>query len=119
MKMRFLLDEHLNPRIKKAVLRRDVLIDILYVGEPKAPPLGTKDPDILKYLEINQRALITDNRRTIPYHIGDHLASERNHWGVFLIRSTISIGRLAEEIHLLWETSEAEEWINMSDRIPL
>jgi hypothetical protein len=28
------------------------------------------------------------------------------------------MGKLAEELTLIWETSEAEEWINVIDWIP-
>jgi len=38
--------------------------------------------------------------------------------GLFWIRPATSIGRLAEELHLIWETSEAEEWIDGLDWIP-
>jgi len=54
VKVRFLLDENLSPRLKVAVLRFNPAIDILRVGELDAPPLGTLDPDILRYLELSQ-----------------------------------------------------------------
>ncbi|MDB9459580.1 hypothetical protein [Dolichospermum circinale] len=41
MKIRFLLDENLSPKIKFAVLRLNRAIDIVRVGDPDAPPLGT------------------------------------------------------------------------------
>ena len=43
MKIRFLLDENLNPRIKLALVHHDPTIDVLRVGELGAPPLGTLD----------------------------------------------------------------------------
>ncbi len=46
MKVRFLLDENLSPRLKVAVLRLNPTIDILRVGESNAPTLGTLDPDV-------------------------------------------------------------------------
>jgi hypothetical protein len=51
MKIRFLLDENLSPRIKAAVQRNSAAIDILRVGDDTAPSLATSDPDILVYLE--------------------------------------------------------------------
>ncbi len=47
MKIKFLLDETLSPRLKVAVLRLNPEIDILRIGEPNTPPLGTLDPDYL------------------------------------------------------------------------
>lgn len=51
MKVRFLLDENLSPRLKLAVLRLNPQIDILRVGGSDAPALGTLDPAILVYLQ--------------------------------------------------------------------
>ncbi|BAU13346.1 hypothetical protein LEP3755_38850 [Leptolyngbya sp. NIES-3755] len=51
MKVRFLLDENLSPKLKIAVLRLNARIDILRVGDPDAPLSGTQDPDVLQYLE--------------------------------------------------------------------
>jgi hypothetical protein len=49
VKIRFLLDENLPPKLKIAVLRLNPAIDILRVGDSEAPSLGTLDPDILRY----------------------------------------------------------------------
>ena len=72
MKVRFLLDENLSTRLKVAVLRLNPAIDILRVGDPNAPQLGTLDPDILRYLELSQRLLVTDNRTSMPEHMEVH-----------------------------------------------
>ena len=69
MKIHFLLDENLSKQIKGTVLRLNEAIDILCVGDADAPPLGTLDPDILSYLELSQRMLITDNRKSMPFHL--------------------------------------------------
>ena len=69
MKIHFLLDENLSKQIKGTVLRLNEAIDILCVGDADAPPLGTLDPDILSYMELSQRMLITDNRKSMPFHL--------------------------------------------------
>ncbi len=48
MKVRFLLDANLSPRLRTAVLRVNPMIDILRVGNEGAPTLKTQDPDILR-----------------------------------------------------------------------
>jgi len=69
MRVPFLLDENLSRDMLDAILHHDRSIDVLKVGGPGAPPLGTPDPDILLYCEREQRALVTDNRRTMPNHV--------------------------------------------------
>jgi hypothetical protein len=119
MKVRYLLDENLDPHLKAAVLRWDPTIDIIRVGDPGAPELSTLDPEILVYLETAQHILVTANRKSMPLHITDHLTAGRHHWGVFLVRKGTSIGRLAEELYLVWAASTSEEWIDQERRIPL
>lgn len=119
MKIRFLIDENLSPRLKMAVLHLSPHIDIIRVGDPDAPTLGTKDPEILQYLEWSQRALITDNRVSMPDHLDDHWKDGGHIGGLFWVRPTTAIGRLAQEIYLIWEASEAEEWIDQLAWLPL
>ena len=118
MKISFLLDENLSKQIKFAVLRLNSNIDILRVGDREAPPLGTLDPEILNYLELSQRLLITDNRKSMPGHLAVHWGEGKHIWGLFWVRTDTSIGQLAAMINLLWETSDAEEWIDIVDWIP-
>ncbi len=118
MKVRFLLDENLSSRLKVAVLRLNPAINILRVGDPNAPPLGTLDPDILRYLELSQRLLVTDNRTSMPEHLEAHWADGGYIWGLLWVRPNTSIGQLAEEIFVIWETTEAEEWRDYVDWIP-
>lgn len=119
MKVRFLLDENLSKQIKAAVLRLNPTVDILCVGEQGAPPFGTLDPDILRYLESAQRLLVTDNRKSMPRHLESHWADGRQIWGLFWVRPGTSLGRLAQELMLVWETTEAEEWVERVGWIPL
>jgi hypothetical protein len=73
MKIRFLLDENLSPKLKFAILRLNPKIDIMRVGEENMPSLGTLDPEILIYLEMSKRLLITDNRKSMPSHLEEHV----------------------------------------------
>lgn len=85
MKPRFLLDE--DTRWLLAVVRQRYLhIDVLYVGDPGGPPLGTKDPPLLLYCEREQRLLVTGDRTTMPGHIKAHRAAGHRHWGVFYLK---------------------------------
>jgi hypothetical protein len=93
-------------------------IDVLRVGEPGAPQLGTSDQDILRYLELSQRLLVTSNRMSMSVHIEAHWAASGHLWGVLLVRPGTPINQLARELFLVWEASEAEEWIDRLDWIP-
>lgn len=119
MKIRFLLDENLSPRIKLAVLRHNKRIDILRVGDEKAPSLGALDPEILIFLDESNRMLVTDNRATMPDHACAHLSSGRHHWGILEVRPNTTVKELVDTLCLIWEASDAEEWIDQIQWIPL
>ncbi|HEX6121775.1 MAG TPA: DUF5615 family PIN-like protein [Ktedonobacterales bacterium] len=118
MKTRFLPDENRSPLVLNALRALEPAIDVLRIGNAGAPPLGTLDPDVLLFCEVSQRALITNNRRSMPGHIADHLAAGHHHWGVFRLTREFSLGELAEQIHLIWAASEAEEWIDRFEYLP-
>src|SRR2546421_11072189 len=113
MKIRFLLDENMSPDIAVALHRYSSAIDIRRVGDDGAPPLATLDPDILRYCEVEQRALVTDNRSSMPAHIADHWRAGGHHWGIFTTRrKEIPLGELASQLILMWEASDAEEYLD-------
>ncbi len=90
MKIKFLLDENLSPRLKIAVLRLNPSIDILRIGDANTPKLGTLDPDVLQYLGLSQRLLITDNRTSMPEHLTEYWQQNQQMWGLFWVRPKTS-----------------------------
>lgn len=48
----------------------------------------------------------------MPEHLDAHWQNGGHIWGLFWVRRLTPIGRLAQEIHLVWEASEAEEWLD-------
>lgn len=119
MKLRYLIDENLSPRLKSAIRRLEPFVDVLRVGDQGAPPLGTLDPDVLVYLTVTHRLLVTDNRKSMPKHLADHAAAGFQHWGIFVVRKDAPIGALADELYLYWEASEAEEWTDRMEWLRL
>lgn len=78
MKIRYLLDENLDPDLIVALQKLNKQIDILRVGHEGAPPLGTKDPQILRHLMTSQRLLVTENRKSMPHHLNEHFIGGAN-----------------------------------------
>lgn len=118
MKVRFLLDENLPPRLRLALQRLNSGIDVLCVGDPGAPALGTLDPDILDYSHRTGRLLVTDNRKSMPGHIEVFLAAGRHYAGVIWLRPNARWNRIIEDLHLIWDVSEASEWIDRTEWLP-
>jgi hypothetical protein len=107
--------------VTSAVQTADPAVGVLHVGiDAAAPPKGTRDPELLKFAEDNGLALVTFDKDTMPTHVADHLAAGRRTRGVFIFPNgnNLSPGRIAEELILVWATSEAEEWIDRIEFLP-
>ena len=119
MRPHFLLDEHVNRAVQRQVRRRSVELVVLAIGDPEAPPAGTSDPDLLVWLERHGALLVTENRSTMPEHLAVHFAAGHHIPGILWIRPGVRLGRLIEELFLLWSCSTADEYQDAQLFIPL
>jgi hypothetical protein len=55
----------------------------------------------------------------MPEHLEAHWAEGGHIWGLFWVRPETQIGELARELFLVWEATDAEEWVDRLDWIPL
>ena len=99
------------------LVRTLTVLKLWLVGD--AFDLGTLDPDILRYVEVTRRFLVTDNRRSIPGHLKVHWAAGGHVWGIGWVRPQTTLGRLVEELCLIWGASEADEWLDRVEWLPL
>src|SRR4051794_37277699 len=95
MALCFLLDEHLRGTLWQAMGQHNArggdVLDVLRVGDPPAPPLGTADPDLLLWCEANGRVLVSEDRKPMPVHLRAHFLAGRHVAGVFLLKPGVSI----------------------------
>ena len=98
---------------------RQACMSPLWVGDAGAPAFGTLDPDLWRWLEVHQRVLVTDNRKSMPRHIADHTAAGGRHWGIFLVRKDVSLRALADTLYIYWDITNAEQWRDLTDWLPI
>jgi len=122
MPLRYVLDEHLRGPVFHAILRHNRLgaypIEAVCVGDPPDLPLGTLDPELLKWAEREQRILVCDDRRTMATHLADHLGAGRHSPGVFILRQHTIIPELVTFLRDAAYSSESAEWENQIRYIP-
>ena len=105
--------------MRDQLLLREPEIQVLAIGDELAPARGTLDPAILEWIEQNGYVLVSRNRRTIPNHLRDHLATGHHVPGIFLLWRQCSLGRLIEDLLLIWRTSEPSEYRDRIEYLPL
>ncbi len=101
-KVRYLIDENTTHAIKRGLLRLQPEIEIIVMGSYLAPPLGTKDPEILKWTESEDYILISSNRKTMPKHLRDHLQEGGHTPGIFLLRKKATLKDIIDDLLLAW-----------------
>ena len=55
----------------------------------------------------------------MPVHLQDHLDAGHHAPGIFALNPNMTIGETAEELVLIWGASEAEEYIDQINYLPL
>jgi Domain of unknown function (DUF5615) len=116
MKVRFQADADFNQNIVRAARRRAPVIDFQTAHE--AGLHGLDDQAVLAQVAREGRLLVSHDRRTMPSHFANFTAT-RTSAGVILISQNLSILQAVEDLILIWEASEAEEWVNRLDSLPL
>jgi hypothetical protein len=115
----YLLDENADPLFRVELLKREPELVVWKIGDPGAPPTGTPDPVILRWCEENSFILVTNNRKSIPRHLRDHLAEGRHVPGIFELNPDMGIGETIEELLLIWSASAADEYRDLLIYLPL
>ena len=116
MKIRFLADANFNQKIVAGLLRREPQID--FELPQNVIPEKMNDPQVLELGTARGRAIVTHDVRTMPDHFADFMAT-RPCSGMILVPKKMPIGAAIEDLLLIWQVSEAEEWVNQMRRLPL
>jgi Domain of unknown function (DUF5615) len=116
MKIKFQADADLSNTIVKALRRRQPAIDFQSADDAKLR--GLPDPDVLTLAAKEGRILVPHDCNTMPEHFAAFVISQHSP-GVFVLAQDIPISLAVEELLTIWEASEAEEWGNVLQWLPL
>jgi hypothetical protein len=115
----YLVDENLGPAIANHLRRLQPKVSVLKIGDEGAPPIGSLDPDILLWLEQTGFTLVTRNRKSMPQHLQAHIVAGHHVQGIFTLRPQCSLRDAVEDLLLIWEVAEPEEYQDQIVYIPL
>ena len=119
MPIRYLPDEHVPPAYRLALASRARDLPAWRIGDPGAPPRGTPDPEVLRWCQMNGFTLVTNNRKSMPRHLTDHLARGGHVPGIFVLSPTLGPGQATEELALIAELSDEDEFRDLIVYLPL
>ena len=117
--IRYLLDENVDPAFRTALLQQDPTMIVWKIGDPGVPSAGTKDPEVLDWCEDNTFLLVTNNRKSMPEHLTDHLAKGRHIPGILELNPNLSFGETVEYLVLIWGASAPHEYQDLILYLPV
>ncbi|HWE49259.1 MAG TPA: hypothetical protein VG273_05700 [Bryobacteraceae bacterium] len=116
MKVRFLADANFNQKIVAGLVLREPSLDFAL---PQAMiPERMKDPDVLDLAHLSGRILVSHDVTTMPRWF-DQCVEERSCAGLILVPETVMIRDVIEDLQLIWHLTEAGEWVNRIEWLPL
>jgi hypothetical protein len=116
MKVRFQADADFNHIIIIATLRREPGID--FQTAHAANLAGVEDQEVLAVAAQAGRVLVTHDRKTMPTYFAEFIGHTSSS-GVIVIPQRLPIRTAVEDLLLIWTASEAEEWVNRIQVLPL
>jgi hypothetical protein len=119
MNLKYLLDENVEPAYAAQLRRQAPTLQVRMVGEPDTPPRGTLDPEILVWCELTEFILVTNNRRSMPIHLHDHLSEGKHIPGIFILNPTLSMGETLRDLILIAGISFTHEYQDRIEYLPL
>jgi len=110
MTIQYLLDEHIASLYRTQLMRQAPYLVVRMIGDPDAPLQGTLDPEILIWCETHDFILVTNNRKSMPKHLADHLAEGHHIPGIFVIDLSSNIGETLTELIIIAGASFPKEY---------
>lgn len=116
MQPRFQADADFNEDILFAVVGRELSVD--FQTAVAAGLAGLPDIEVLNRAALESRLLLTHDQKTMPDHFANFIAHQTSS-GVLIIPQHVPLAVAVEELLMVWDASEAEEWINRIAYLPL
>lgn len=117
MTIRFVTDEHIARATVAGLQRKVASVDVVRVQDVGLRTLD--DPAILQWAADQGPALITHDIATLPDHARERVATGLTMPGMFVVPSSMAIGEAIDELALIADASEPDEWANRVVYLPL
>ncbi len=122
MSLAFLLDEHLRGPLATLIQRHnlssELQLDVVRAGDVSDLPLGSLDRDLLLWAEQKGRIVVTEDKRTMPHHLAEHLAAGHHSPSVFIVRAGFSWAEVLEALVLVAHVGERGDFEDIVTFIP-
>jgi predicted nuclease of predicted toxin-antitoxin system len=115
--LRLLSDENFNGDIIRGLFLRHSNLDLLRVQDVSLQEVD--DPAILDWAASNGRIVLTHDRATMPDFAYEKVLRGQRMPGLFVINDRMPIRQVIDELLLILDCSEQEEWKGSVLYLPL
>jgi hypothetical protein len=115
--LRFLADENFHGAILNGLRRRLPAIDIVRVQDTEIA--GDEVTVVLAWAASHDRIILTHDIRTLPPDAYRRLLEGEHFPGVFAVAQDAAIGGIIDNLVLIAEGSEPDEWRDVITYLPL
>ena len=109
MKVHYQADNDLRKAIVRGAVRREPQMSFRSAQSARLD--GVSDPEVLAFAADEGRILVSHDFQTMPRYFREFTKSRRSP-GVLLVRQDLPVCEAIETLLLIWEASEADEWVN-------
>lgn len=116
MQPRFQADADFNEDVLFAVIHRE--LSVAFQTAEAAGLAGLSDLKVPELAAAEGRILVTHDQKTMPRHFARFIANQDSS-GVLIVPQHLPLAVVVDELLLVWDASEAEEWTNRIAYLPL
>lgn len=113
------MDENVTPAYATQIRRKQPQLIVRVVGEVGTPRKSTLDPEILLWCEDYSFILVTNNHKSMPVHLAEHIIQGHHVPGIFILNPNLSIGQNIDELLLIAEGSFDSEYQDQIIHLPI
>jgi hypothetical protein len=77
------------------------------------------DPEVMALAAEQQRVLVSHDVGSMPAHFRAYRNAGKHSAGVFLVSQSLDVGTAIDELVFIWLASEASEWVDRLEWLPL
>ena len=115
--LKYAIDEDFNHDIVRGLERKAPSLDILTIQDVGI--LEAHDRDVLAWAAQEGRILLTHDMRTMPVYAAERLREGQTMPGLILVPQLLPIGQAIDELLLIAQCGEPDEYESLMLRLPL
>jgi len=115
--LRLASDENFHADIVRGLLRKRPGLDLVRIQDVGL--LSASDPTVIEWAAHQNRIVLTHDRATMPAFAYERVSAGQPMTGVFVVSDRIGIGQAIEEILLIDDCTQQEEWSGRVAFVPM